>query len=54
MDAVNDSSVIAQMQNADSRISQASETVKKFAPVAKSILKGAQDIGSTFDPNNHY
>lgn len=54
MDAVNDPSVIAQMQNVDSKISQTAATAKKFAPVAKAIWKGAKDIGSTFDHDNHY
>lgn len=52
MDAVNDPSVIAQMQNVDSKISQTVATAKKFAPVAKEIVKGAKDIGSTFYVDN--
>lgn len=52
MDAVNDPSVIAQMQNVDSKISQTVATAKKFAPVAKEIVKGAKDIGSTFYIDN--
>lgn len=54
MDAVSDPSVIAQMQNVDNKISQTAETAKKFAPVAKAIWKGAKDIGSTFNHDNHY
>jgi TM2 domain-containing membrane protein YozV len=41
MDAVKDPSVIAQMQNIDSKISRTVAAAKKFAPVAKEIARGA-------------
>lgn len=52
MAAVNDPSVVAQMQNVDNKIGQTVATAKKFAPVAKEIVKGAKDIGSTFYVDN--
>lgn len=52
LEAINNPSVIAQMQNTDSKISQTIDTAKKFAPVAKELFKGAKDIGSTFNVDN--
>lgn len=52
MDAVNDPSVIARIQNIDNKIGQTVASVKNFAPVAKEIVKGAKDIGSTFHVDN--
>lgn len=48
MSAINDPSIAAQMQNTDAKINNAVDTAKKFAPVAKEIVKGAKDIGKTF------
>lgn len=47
--AINDPSVIAQMQNTDDKIKTTVENAKKFAPVAKAVFKGAKDIQKTFD-----
>lgn len=54
MDAVNDPSVIVQMQNVDNKISQTVTAAKHFTPAAKAIWKGAKNIGNTFDPHNRY
>ena len=48
MTAVNDPSVITEMQNTDAKINNAVDTAKRWAPVAKEIVKGAKDVGKTF------
>ena len=48
IEAISNPSVIAQMQKFDNKINQTVETAKAYAPVAKEIVKGAKDIGSTF------
>ena len=52
MTAVNNPSVVARMQNVDSKIGQAVAVAKKFAPAAKEIAKGIKDVGSTFYIDN--
>lgn len=52
MDAIHDPSVVAQMQNTDTKINNAVDTAKKFAPVAKEIFKGAKEVGKTFYHDN--
>lgn len=48
MTAVNNPSVITEMQNTDDKINHAVDTAKRWTPVAKEIVKGAKDIGKTF------
>lgn len=48
IDAVNDPSVIAKMQDFDNKLSQTVDTAKRYAPVAKEVVKGVNDITKTF------
>ena len=48
MAAITDSSVISQMKTTDAKIGSTVDKAKKFAPVAKEIMKGAKDVGKTF------
>lgn len=50
--ALNDPSVISEMQNTDAKINNAVDTAKRAAPIAKQIVQGAKDIGKTFDLDN--
>ncbi len=52
MTAINDPSVISEMQNTDEKIGSAVDKAKKFAPVAKEIVKGAKEVGKTFYHDN--
>ncbi len=54
MSAINDPSVVANMQNTDAKINNVVETGKRWAPVAKEAIKGLKDIGSTFNHDNHF
>ena len=49
MAAVNDPTVIAEMQKVDSDIRDIGDKVKTFGPLVTKIVKGAKDIGSTFE-----
>lgn len=46
--ALSDPSVIAEMQNTDAKVNSAIDTAKRWAPVAKEVVKGAKDVGKTF------
>lgn len=48
MSAVNDPSVVAQMQNTDAKINKAFEVAKAAAPVVKAAKDGLKDIQDTF------
>lgn len=51
MDAINDPSVVAQMQKTDENINKTIGIVKKFAPVVKEAVKGAKNVRDTFYVN---
>lgn len=52
MSAVNNPSFISEALNTDARIGSAVNKAKKFAPVAKEVIKGAKNVGKTFYHDN--
>lgn len=54
LEAINDPSTIAKMQNTNAAINNTIANAKKFTPVVGELVKGAKEVGKTFEHDNYY